>query len=51
MVSQEASLRTRFFYFNICLTEYASERVTAKGRPYGIATTTIETPRIKYLKI
>ena len=25
--------------------------MTANGRPSGIATTTIETPRIKYLKI
>jgi hypothetical protein len=33
MVSQQASFLTKFFSYNICLTEKARERVTARGRP------------------
>ena len=35
---------------SIFLTENASDKVTAKGRPYGIATTTTVSANIKYYK-
>lgn len=50
IVSHEANFLTRFFYLSICLTEYASDKVTAKGNPSGMATTMIETARIRYLR-
>lgn len=50
MVSQEANFLTRFFSWSICLTEYAKDKVTAKGKPSGIATTMIEMPKIKYFR-
>ena len=40
IVSQASILRTKFWSFNILLTEKARERVTERGRPSGMATTT-----------
>jgi hypothetical protein len=51
IVSHEASFLTRQFYASIFLTENASDKVTAKGRPSGTATTTIATDKIRYFKI
>jgi ribosomal protein L9 len=46
IVSQAYILRTKLLSFNIFLTEKARERVTANGKPYGIATTTTVIPKI-----
>jgi hypothetical protein len=40
IISQDLSYLTKFLSYNIFLTEYANDKVTAKGRPSGIATTT-----------
>ena len=40
IISQDLSYLTKFLSYNIFLTEYAKDKVTAKGRPSGIATTT-----------
>ena len=39
MISQDLSYLTKFLSYNIFLTEYAKDNVTAKGKPSGIATT------------
>lgn len=49
MVSQADICLTRFWSYNIFLIENANERVTAKGRPSGMATTTTVIAMIKYL--
>ena len=49
MVSQADSLRTSALPAIIFLVEYASVRVTAKGKPSGIATTTIVTATVTIL--
>lgn len=47
MVSQAYNYLTKFWSFNIFLTEKAKDKVTAKGNPSGIATTTTVIPIIK----
>jgi len=47
IVSQAAIYLTKFLSSNIFLTEKAKDRVTAKGRPSGIATTTTVTQIMK----
>ena len=51
MVSQAYILRTKLLSFNIFLTEKARERVTASGRPSGIATTITVMPKIMKSRI
>ncbi len=46
IVSQAYNFLTKFWSFNIFLTEKASEIVTASGNPSGIATTITDTPII-----
>lgn len=46
IVSQAARTRMKFCSSSICLVEYASEMVTANGRPSGTATTTMVTAMI-----
>ena len=48
IISQDFSYLTKFLSYNIFLTEYAKDKVTAKGRPSGIATTTTVMAIIKY---
>ena len=48
IVSQAERNLTKFFSSFILPTEYAREIVTAKGRPYGTAITTILTAMMKY---
>ncbi len=50
IVSHAYIFLTRFWSNNIFLTEKASERVTAKGRPSGIATTITVMPMMKKFK-
>jgi len=40
IISQDFSYLTKFLSYNFFLTEYAKDKVTAKGRPSGMATTT-----------
>jgi hypothetical protein len=40
IISQDFNYLTKFLSYNIFLTEYAKDKVTAKGRPSGMATTT-----------
>jgi hypothetical protein len=47
IVSQAARNLTRLFSSFIFPTEYAREMVTARGRPYGTAITTILTAIMK----
>lgn len=49
MVSHAYIFLTRLLSFNIFLTETARDRVTERGRPSGIATTTTVIARIKKL--
>ena len=49
MISQDFSYLTKFLSYNIFLTEYAKDKVTAKGRPSGIATTIMVIPTINAL--
>ena len=50
MVSQASKCRTRLLSAIIFFTEYAKERVTARGRPSGTATTKTVTPMMTNLK-
>jgi len=47
IVSHACNFRTRFLSYNIFITEYANDNVTANGRPSGIATTITTIPIIK----
>jgi hypothetical protein len=51
IVSQAYIFLTRFWSIIIFFTEKARERVTDKGSPSGIATTTTIIPKIKKFKI
>jgi len=51
IVSHASIFLTRFWSIIIFFTENASERVTDKGNPYGMATTTTIIPSIKKFKI
>lgn len=46
IVSQAYIFRTKFWSFSIFFTEKAKERVTDRGKPSGIATTTTVIPKI-----
>lgn len=48
IVSQAAIFLTKLLSTNIFLTEKAKDKVTARGRPSGIATTTTVRAKIKY---
>lgn len=48
IVSQASSFRTKLLSTNIFLTEKARDKVTARGRPSGMATTTTVKANIKY---
>ena len=50
MVSEDFIERTRLFSSYILLTEKARPMVTARGRPSGMATTTIVMPKMKAFK-
>ena len=51
MVSQASMRLTKFWSFNIFLTEKAKERVTERGSPSGMATTTTMMPMMKKSRI
>ena len=51
MVSDEAIFLTKLFSACIFLLEKLRERVTASGRPSGIAATTIVIERMKAVRI
>ncbi len=48
IVSHAYNFRTKLLSFNIFFTEKARDKVTAKGSPSGIATTTTVNVKIKY---
>jgi hypothetical protein len=50
IVSHAYNFLTKLLSLSIFLTEKASDRVTAKGNPSGIATTTTVNDKIKYDK-
>jgi hypothetical protein len=47
IVSQASIFLTKFWSLSIFFTEKANERVTARGKPSGMATTITVTPKMK----
>jgi len=48
IVSHASNLRTKLLSFNIFFIEKARDKVTANGKPSGIATTTTVKAKMKY---